>query len=284
QPSAARTPPANPSSAYHPCRRPGICSTPNSTAKNPCPGEPRRAVNAAPTPAYIPNPERAAGLTSNCSVSCARAAARLAVVPPARSRLMRLSALGRCATPSSAPTNVCRAIAAAPPRLSSVAVNSCACAMRGRHVARPASATLRNGDVVTDRDVGRERRNDGAVLREREIDGTPHLHVVGTLAAHGEMQRHGREPPRLRLAARAVHRHVQGLELDPLFLENDHDVRCGARGGGEEQQLDGRRGGRCIAVHENRPTADATAFKLQVAQPAHRYLGRPRHASCPAAS
>jgi len=51
QPAATRTPPANPNSTYKPWRRPGATSHPSSTARNPCPAAPRRAVNAPPTPA-----------------------------------------------------------------------------------------------------------------------------------------------------------------------------------------------------------------------------------------
>src|SRR2546426_5313758 len=163
---------------------------------------------------------------------------------------MRLSAPGRWPRPSSAPVNVRRAIAAEAPRLSSVAVSCCDC--NARTEAR--NNRLGNGDVVTDRDVGRERRDDGAVLLERQIDRAPDLDVVGSLPADGAMKRNRGVAARLRLAARAAHGDLERLELDALLLQNDDDIRCRAGCGGEEQQLDRRCGGLRIAVHENRRT------------------------------
>ena len=85
---------------------------------------------------------------------------------------------------------------------------------------------------------------------------------------------------------RSVGGDVQALELHALLLENDDDVRCGARGGCEEEELDRRgRGGR-IAIDENRWPAPpgAAPFELQLPQPAHRHFGGIRQLSCPGAS
>src|SRR6185437_1491080 len=164
---------------------------------------------------------------SSCKVSCARAAGRPSSVPPASASATRLSPLGRRARPSSAPANVWWAMTAAGPRLSSVAVSCCDCEAR----TDTRNTRLGNGDVVTDRDVGGERRDDGAILLERQVDGAPHLHVVGPLPADGEMKCNRGVAPRLGLAAGAAHRDLERLELDALLLENDHDVRRGARRG-----------------------------------------------------
>src|SRR5216110_1016257 len=278
-PAAARTPPANPSSKYHACRRPGAASSPSSTARNPCPGEPRRAANAPPTPAYSPGPERAAGLTSSCNVSCARAAARSATLPPPSTNAMRLSPLGRWARPNSAPAKVRRAITLVAPRLSSVAVSCCDCNARtGMRNNR-----LGNGDVVTDRNIGRERRDDGAVLLERQIDRAPDLDVVRPLAAHGNMKRDRGVAARLRLAPRAAHGDLERFQFDALLLQDDDDVGRRARCRGEQQQLDRGCSGRRITVHENRWPAGPAAFELQLPQPPHRHFRGLRHLSCPAA-
>src|SRR5216117_895337 len=237
-------------------------------------------MNAPPTPAQKPGPERAAEFTSICRVTCALAAGRDAIVPPASARATRLSPLARRASPHSAPANVRWAITPAAPRLSSVAVSCCDC--NARTDAR--TSRLGNGDVVTDRDVGRERRDDRAVLLEREVDRAPDLYVVGPLPPDGEMKRNRGVAAGLGLAARAAHGDVEALELDALLLQNDHDVgrRAGRRG--DEQQLDRGCGGLRIAVDENRGTARAVSLELQLPQPAHRHVGRRRHASCPVAS
>src|SRR3989441_1787780 len=201
---------------------------------------------------------------------------------------MRLSAPGRWPRPSSAPVNVRRAIAAEAPRLSSVAVSCCDCNTR----TEARNNRLGNGDVVTDRDVGRERRDDGAVLLERQIDRAPDLDVVGSLPADGEMKRNRGVAARLRRAARAAHGDLEGLELDALLLQNDDDIRRRAGCGGEEQQLDRRCGGLRIAVHENRRTPppplpaprDAAPFALPLPQPTPPHPGGPRHARWPASA
>src|SRR5438132_1707507 len=111
-----------------------------------------RPLQAAPNPANRPIPFRAVGFTSNWSVNWARPAAWPSSLPPANATAMRVSVPGRRAMPSSAPANVWRAITAAPPTLSSVAVSCCDCnARRGIKNNR-----LGNGDVVTDRDIGGE--------------------------------------------------------------------------------------------------------------------------------
>src|SRR5712664_4510696 len=101
--------------------------------------------------------------------------------------------------------NVRRAIAAVAPRLSSVAVSCCDCNAR----TDTRNNRLGNGDVVTDRDVGRERRDDGAILLEREIDRAAHVYVVGALPAKAEMKCDRGVAARLGLAARAAHGNLE---------------------------------------------------------------------------
>src|SRR5438105_9785211 len=227
----------------------------------------------------MPGPLRAAGFTRSCRVSCARAAGRAATVPPPNASATRLSSLGRCARPNSAPTKVRWAITVAAPRLSSVAVSCCDCNAR----TDTRNTRLGNGDVVTDRDVGRERRDDGAVLLEREVDRAPYLRVVGPFPAHGEVECNRGVAAWLGVAAGTAHGDLQGLELDALLLQNDHDIGPCARRGGEKQQLDRRCGHRRIAVHENTRASCTVALELQLAQPTRRHFGRPRHPSCPVA-
>src|SRR5260370_38596891 len=145
---------------------------------------------------------------------------------------MRLSSLGRWARPTSPPVKVRRATTAAAPRLSAVAVSGGDC----RANTGTRNNRLGNGDVVTDRDVGRERRDDGAVLLERQVHGAPDFHVVGPVPTDGKLKGDRGVPARLGLAARAAHRDIQALEFHAVLLENDDDVLCSARGGCQEEE------------------------------------------------
>src|SRR5439155_629636 len=66
-----------------------------------------------------------------------------------------------------------------------------------------------------------------------------------------------------------AHRHLEATQRDALLLEDQHDVRRGARGRGDQQHLDRRRGDRAVAIHQDgRPTGRA-GLEQQPLAPSH---------------
>src|SRR6266849_6803343 len=111
--------------------------------------------------------------------------------------------------------------------------------------ATPVAATtaLAKRDVVGDVDVGSERRDDRAILLERQVDRAARLGLVHPDAGEREDEMQSGIASRLLLTTRPPQRDLQGLQGHTLLLENQHDIRHGARGRrNPPAQPDGRRG------------------------------------------
>src|ERR1051325_57635 len=196
---------------------------------------------------------------------------------------------GRRATASSGPQKERWASTSIAPTPASVAVSACARAGVAARVAQavtsaaPASA-LAKRDVVADADVGGERGDYGAILLEREIDRAPCLCLVRAFARDGEHEVQRRVATRLLFPACTPHVHLEPAQRHALFLEDQHYVRRGAAGGGDEQQLDRRDGDGAVGVDRDGGATGHCRRELLGFAPAQRDLhGVRRHVSSPAA-
>src|SRR6267154_1460291 len=103
---------------------------------------------------------------------------------------------------------------------------------RATPAASPVAATtaLAKREVVGDVNVGSERRDDRAILFERKIDRAARLGLVHPDAGEREDEMHCGIASRLLLTTRPPQRDLQGSQGHALLLENQHDIRRGARG------------------------------------------------------
>src|SRR5437763_6232559 len=197
-----------------------------------------------PRPPWRLSPERSPGGSRNCALASTRIPNAPSSSPPAAVAAKRPCPPGRRAIPTPTPRNDRCASTGAAPTAASVAVSCCPGAPRTPARARAAApaSVLAKRDVVGDARVGRERRDHGAVLLEREIDGSARLHLVRAVARDGEVEVDRRIAPRLRLAPRPPDGDLELAERDALPLLDQHNV--GRRAGRHrvQQQLTGRGG------------------------------------------